>query len=350
MRRFLIVLVIGLLSAGQGPSAQTLVLDVFRDYLDALRAQAGIPGMAAALVGSEDLVWEHSFGRQDLGRAIAVRPDTPFHVDGLAATVTAALVLRCVEEGRLSLDDRIGRFAPSTPDADATIRQVLTHTSGPPGNRVFSYRPERLEPLAAAMQSCTAESFRDTVAKTLDRFAMLDSVPGPDAASLMPPAASMPEPAVAVRYAQVLARLATPYVVRQQRPSPSQHPATTLLPASGLISTVRDLARFDLALRQGAVIETSMLERAWEAPAGADGRPLPHGLGWFVQTHHGEQIAWQFGVSENAGSSLLVTMPRRKLTLILLANSDGLSKGFTLEAGDLMSSPFGRLFLSLFVR
>ena len=69
-----------------------------------------------------------SFGWQDIERSIATRADTPFHLDGVTQIVTATLVLRCVEEGRLSLDDRIGQFIPDSPNANATIRQILTHT------------------------------------------------------------------------------------------------------------------------------------------------------------------------------------------------------------------------------
>jgi CubicO group peptidase (beta-lactamase class C family) len=349
MKRFLSgVLVIGLALVSDPRAADNLVLDVFRDYLDAFRSQAGIPGLAAAIVGPDDLLWEHAYGRQDLARGIAARPDTPFHVDGLTQVVTAVLVLRCVEEGRLSLDDRIGRFRPSSADANATLRQVLAHASQE--DSVFAYRPERLEPLGPAIRSCTTDSFRETVENTLIRYAMFDSVPGPDAASLAPPAEGIPDPEIAERYARVLERLAIPYAVRQLRPSPSEHPVTTLTPAAGLVSTVRDIARFDLALKKGVLLEPQTLERAWETPIGSDGRPLPHGLGWFVQAYNGERIVWQFGVGDDAGSSLLVMVPRRGLTLILLANSDGLSKGFSLHDGDLMASPFARAFLNLFVR
>jgi CubicO group peptidase (beta-lactamase class C family) len=46
--------------------------------------------------------------------------------------VTASLVLRCVEEGRLSLDDPIARFDPHNPDAGSTLRQVMSHSYGTP--------------------------------------------------------------------------------------------------------------------------------------------------------------------------------------------------------------------------
>jgi hypothetical protein len=66
--------------------------------------------------------------------------------------------------------------------------------------------------------------------------------------------------------------------------------------------------------------------------------------------YNGEPVVWQFGVSENGASSLIVSVPSRWVTLILLANSAGLVKPFALNSGDLMASPFGRLFLSSFVR
>ena len=62
-------------------------------------------------------------------------------MDGVTQIFTAAMVLRCVEEGRLSLDDRVGQFKPNSPDANATLGQLLTHTSATSGGLVFSYRP-----------------------------------------------------------------------------------------------------------------------------------------------------------------------------------------------------------------
>ena len=69
-----------------------------------------------------------------------------------------------------------------------------------------------------------------------------------------------------------------------------------------------------------------------------------------MQTYNGETIVWQFGVTPNASSSLVVTVPARGVTLILLANSDGLVKPFALTTGDVTASPFVRLFLGLALR
>jgi CubicO group peptidase (beta-lactamase class C family) len=352
MRRLLLILTIaGLLLVRAPLEAQDLVLSRLGDYFDALRVQAGIPGLAASIVGPDDVVWEQAFGRQDIERSLATRADTPFHLDGLTQVFTATMVLRCVEEGRLSLDDRIGQFKANSPDADATIRQVLSHTSGPPDGLVFAYRPERLDPLTRAIRACTDDSFRETLANLLERLAMIDSVPGPDIVHPELLTEGIPSPSAVARYLGVLGRLATPYAVDQSgRASQSQYPETTLTPSSGLISTVRDIAQFDLATKKGVLLRADTLALARRPPLDSNGRPLPHGLGWFVQAYKGETIVWQFGLTPNASSALVIMVPARGITLVLLANSDGLTKPFALATGDVTASPFVRLFLGLAVR
>jgi hypothetical protein len=74
---------------------------------------------------------------------------------------------------------------------------------------------------------------------------------------------------------------------------------------------------------------------------------LPTGLGWFVQTYRNERVVWHFGVVSGAYSSLMIKVPARNVTLILLANSDGLVAPYDLAQGDLTHSIFANLFLRL---
>jgi Beta-lactamase len=113
------------------------------------------------------------------------------------------------------------------------------------------------------------------------------------------------------------------------------------------VSTVRDLARFDNALNDAVLLRPESLATAW-SPANFGGAPLPTGLGWFVQTYQGERIIWHFSHIPDAYSALMLKMPARQLTLIMLANSDGLSTGANLEQGDVTVSPFVKIFLRLF--
>jgi CubicO group peptidase (beta-lactamase class C family) len=333
--------------------AQVLVYEVFGSYLDSLREQAGIPGLSAAIVDNDRIVWERAYGWQDVGRAIAARPDTPFNADGLTQVFTATMAMRCAEERRLSLDDRVGDFKVQTTEPDASIRQLLTHTSGPPESPSFALRPSRLAPMWPIVRACAVDSYRETFANLLTRLAMVDSVPGPNIINVKPPAEGVPDPDDVERYAAVLKRRALPYAVSDRgRVSGGDYPssAAALSPSSGLVTTVRDLAKFDIALRRGILVESESLEEAWRTPAGPAGAQLPHGIGWFVQNYNGEKVVWQFGEGENASSSLMVTLPGRGLTLIVMANSDRMVKSFSLEEGDVSRSPFARVFLKLFVR
>src|SRR5688500_5404470 len=122
MRRRCIAAIIAALPVVCVPAqAQGIVYEVFGAFLDSLREQAGIPGVAVTIVDTNRVVWERAYGYQDLSRGIATRTDTPFNADGLTQTITAAMVLRCTEERRLSLDDTIGGLRVPTAEPDATI-------------------------------------------------------------------------------------------------------------------------------------------------------------------------------------------------------------------------------------
>jgi hypothetical protein len=54
---------------------------------------------------------------------------------------------------------------------------------------------------------------------------------------------------------------------------------------------------------------------------------------------------WHFGLVPNAYSSLILKVPGRHITFILLANSDGLSAPFQLADGDVTRSLFATVFL-----
>src|SRR5262249_3475062 len=136
---------------------------------------------------------------------------------------------------------------------------------------------------------------------------------------------------------------------RNGKASRSDYAPRGLDAALGIVSTVRDLARYDIALDDGVLVRPEYLDVAWHNATSASGAALPTGLGWFVQTYNGERVVWHFGYAPNAYSSLILKVPGRSLTLILLANSDGLSAPFSLADGDVTASLFARTFLRLFL-
>ncbi|MGE0040086.1 MAG: serine hydrolase domain-containing protein [Vicinamibacterales bacterium] len=338
-----------LVLAGPPGRAQTLPYTLFERYVEALRQQAGIPGLSAALVRNGTVDWERGFGRQDVGRGIPAAPDTPYPVGGLTQSVTATLLGRCAESGTLDIDRTVQALVPDFPDATATVREVLAHASDPATPGRFHYDATRFAALTAVAEACSGRPLRTAVATDiLDRLGMASSVPGLDLATAGNAARLALPPAVVARYDDVLARVALPYRVdRSGKATRTEYPAPGYDAASGLVSTVRDLARLDAALDDGILLRPDTLAVAWR-PAVIGGEPLPTGLGWFVQLYEGQRIVWQFSQEPDGYSALIVKVPARHVTLILLANSNGLASSATLETGDATTSPFVLVFLRLF--
>jgi CubicO group peptidase (beta-lactamase class C family) len=349
MRRALTALVLVLpLVVPPGLTAQSdFLMARFERYLEALRKQAGIPGLAAAIVQDDRIVWEAGFGYQDLEASIRATPETPFYVADLTSTLSATLVLECIEQGRARPEQLV--TVPATVPGGAptivTIRDLLRHS--PAGADSFRYEPARFAALTGVIERCTQDSLKEALARRLlDRLAMTRSVPGQDVITIEP---SDFQPEEIEAYRTVLRETAKPYRVdRRGRASLSLYPAATLDAASGLISTVRDLARFTIALDTLTLLREDTLATAWTAPQGAAAVRPKFGLGWFVQVHNGQPVVWHFGYAPDASSALVIHLPARHKTLILLANSDGLAAAFSLPNGDVTLSPYARLFLSLF--
>lgn len=348
---------------GQVPTTAPGAFPPLERYLEALREQAGIPGMSAAVVQNGQIVWEYGFGFQDIGARIRATPDTPYLIGDLSQTFAAVLLLQCVEQRRMELDAPIAGYGVTLPEADATLRQVLSHTSaGRPGES-FVYAPERYAQLTGAMEWCAPQPYRKSIAhRLLNHLAMRDSVPGTDLQDPTVVPKDLFDDADLERYQSVLARLAVPYKVDGRgRATRLELPPAGINAADGLVSTVRDLAEFDKALEapfvpdpsdQDAVLpdplllSTETLAAAWSpAVSPSADAPLPMGLGWFVQSYRGERVIWHFGYVPNAYSSLMIKLPDRHLTFILLANSDRLSSPYQLAAGDVTRSVFATLFL-----
>lgn len=323
----------------------------FGQYMEALRQQSGIPGLSAAIVQDGTIVWEGGFGFADVDARVPATPDTLYHLGGLTQSFSGVLALQCVEMGRIRLVDPILPFAPSMPEPGAAIGHVLTHTSEATPGTVFRYNLGRVTALTAVVDACLGR-YREILAENiLEPLAMFDSVPGQDLEQgLAAIPADMFNAAMVARYGGALRRLAVPYRVDARgRSTTSVYPETGINAAIGLVSTVRDLARFDAALDDAVLLRPDTLGVAWANPLGLDGQRLPHGLGWFVQNYNGTTLVWQYGQMTDAGSALMVKVPSRRLTLILLANGDALAPPQQLSRGDVTVSLFAQVFLRLFL-
>src|SRR5438093_10776707 len=89
-RSFLVLTIAVVLLARASVRADDLVLRLLGDYLDALRIQAGIPGVSAAIVGEKDITSERAFSQQDATRCVTTESDTPFQLAARTHVFTAA--------------------------------------------------------------------------------------------------------------------------------------------------------------------------------------------------------------------------------------------------------------------
>ena len=120
--------------------------------------------------------------------------------------------------------------------------------------------------------------------------------------------------------------------------------------AGGVISTAMDIARFDIALTRGVLLAARSRKAMWTPTRTPAGKLLPYGIGWFVKAWHGERLLWHTGLWEGQYSALYLKAPARHLTLILLANSDGLNWPNPLDGADVLQSPFARALLEDFAK
>ncbi len=333
------------------PAAQGLPYTLFERYLDSLREQTAIPGISAVIVQGRRVVWEAGLGKQDLEKSLPARPDTPYLIGDLTQSFSAVVLGQCIERMGLNINDAVRRWTTGIPESSATVRHVMAHaSSGSPGE-TFLYDPARFATLTSVADACADRPLRRTVAEDIfDRLGMGDSLPGRDLERMASAGSAFFSNDRLKRYETVLQRMAAPYRVdRGGKATRGDYPADSVTAASGLVSTARDLARFDSAVDNDELVHGDLRAAAWTNPTTSNGAPLPSGLGWFVQTYNGERLVWQFGAVRDTSSSLVLKVPGRDITLILLANSDGLSAPYALSDGDVTASLFAKLFLRLFL-
>jgi CubicO group peptidase (beta-lactamase class C family) len=328
---------------------------------DQLRMLLKIPGLSAAVVRDQEVVWDKGFGFADREKGVLATPETPYHVASLTKTFGATLILRLVEQGKLDLEEPASRYFAHVKGDRIKIRHLLSHTSeGIPGER-FHYTAGAYWVVNQVIEKASGKSFRELMVATfLGPLHMDRSVPGHDMLTEGDRWADRLGKDAIRRYREVLKDLARPYHLYGSDEVVANPPyrayATdggeglgSIDAREGLISTVRDLAKYAAAIDRHQFLRQKTQERAWTPAITKGGQALPHGLGWFAQRYRGIKLVWHFGYWPYTFSALLLKVPEKNLTLILLANSDGLSAPFFDDNWDVETSAFASCFLRLFV-
>ena len=316
----------------------------FEREADELRRTLHIPGMSVAVVRNQKVIWTRGFGYADLENRVPATPDTLYHVASVTKTFGATLAMQLVQKGQLALDEPIAKYppskyAPAITDERVQIRHILSHTSEKTPGDQFAYNGNLYDAITPVIEKKYGAPFRDVITqRILDPLQMTGSVPGHDV---------IDDPELARRYAPALARFAKPYTrYGTGEIVPAPYPDKDIGASAGLLSTVRDLAKFDAAIDRHVFLAPKTQELAWTPFVSNAGQPQPYGLGWFTEEYRGERLIWHSGNWGFGFSALYVKVPAKNLSMILLANSEGLADGFW-TPGE--TNPFVCAFLRHFV-
>jgi CubicO group peptidase (beta-lactamase class C family) len=118
----------------------------------------GVPGASVALVDADGPTMAAGFGARDLDTNDPVTPETLMGVGSVTKSVTALAVMRLVEAGELSVEDRVAEYVPHYQDTDVTVRDLLTHSSGMPSDGsavVLIARLAGIDPVEVPMSGST---------------------------------------------------------------------------------------------------------------------------------------------------------------------------------------------------
>lgn len=100
---------------------------IARDVLEA----TGVPSASVAVVEDDAVAYLRAYGNARLEPPLPATLEMRYSVGSISKQFTAAAILLLQEEGKLRLDDAVGRWVPGlTRGGEVTIRQILSHTSG----------------------------------------------------------------------------------------------------------------------------------------------------------------------------------------------------------------------------
>lgn len=137
---------------------------VLNSTLRQLRSDAGLTGVAAAVMTDGVFEGVAVDGERQRGAGIEVAVDDRWHAGSIAKSMTATLMAVLEREGRLSFDTALPELLPGIEMAGSwrpcTLRHLLTHTAGAPANfpgKVLKAWPDTAEELVAARRRFIAE-------------------------------------------------------------------------------------------------------------------------------------------------------------------------------------------------
>jgi CubicO group peptidase (beta-lactamase class C family) len=322
-------------------------------YIEAEMQKRRIPGLALAVIRDGKVIKEKAYGLANIELNVPASKDTIYQIASNTKTFTAAAVMLLVEEGKLSLDDKVTRLLPGLPGAwnDVSVRHCLTHTSGLPD--LFS-SPCDFEPVAPTWnEAMKILASRPLVSKPGETWSynqtgyvligmIIEKITGMKFEEYLRQRFFLPLGMTSTRfgdYKEIVARRASVYTALEicrdgifklsrdkiYNAQPEYIYPDYMATAAGINSTAADMAKWSLALDSGRVLKQSSLEQMWTAIKLNDGKLFRFGgtagfaLGWQIDERPGHRSAGFSG----GGSTAYAKYLDDRMTVIVLTNLQG---------------------------
>jgi D-alanyl-D-alanine carboxypeptidase len=300
----------------------------------------GGPGAAILIAQGDAILFRGARGSANIELGVPLVPDQVFRIASVTKMFTAALVLKLVENGKLSLDDPLARTLPDFPNAGSiTIRQLLSHTAGLSdksllGNEQPGFLRRDIE-LSSLVQVIGKEPLRFAPgsmqaysnAGYIVLGAVIEKVSGKPWFEAMREQLLDPVGLTHTRFDAanaILSRRVAGYTKGLDGQVANADFISVSVPSSagGLVSTIDDLHRWMRALSTGRAINPASF-RMMQTPAVLPEGPAanPYGFGLYVWTMRGESVVGHTGQIDGF-ASFLAYIPSRDVTIVVLGNDD----------------------------
>lgn len=327
-------------------------LELARTWLEAQRAYDQIPGVSAAIVLDQDVLWSGGFGLADQAGSRPASADTIYSICSISKLFTSVAVMRQRDAGKLRLDDSVSQHLPwfalkkTEGEGAVTIEGLLTHASGLPREADYPYwsAPDFAFPTHDQIVARISQQDALYTPETHFQYSNLGitlageivaetaGMPYADyvrANILTPLGLSSTTPEMPEN--QRGTRLATGYSAldRQARRQPVPFfRANGIAPAAGYASTVGDLGKFAswqfrlLAKGGTEVLKATTLREMQRVHWVEPDFQTTWGLG-FVVWRNESKIFVGHGGSCPGYRTALLEMPEEKVATVFMANANG---------------------------
>lgn len=304
-----------------------------------------IPGVAVAVVQHGKISILQTYGFANLEHQVPVKPETIFQSGSIGKQFTAAAIMILVQDGKLSLDDKLSKYFPDVPTSwhDITVGHLLTHTSGmgdypPEIDLRRDYTEEQLLEYfkKAPLAFRPGEKWDYSNAGYVTLGILIRKVTGRFYGEVLRERIFQPlgmTTARVISEADIVANRAAGYrlVAGEIKNQEWVSPSTNSTADGSLYLSIQDLAKWDAALYTDKPLKQTTLAQVWQPVALRSGLSKGYGFGWFTDRFHNQRVVFHGGFWQGFKTCIL-RFPEDELTIIVLANSSN-TREFKLARG-----------------